>query len=283
MIEGSEYQGWDCYAVSNSETVLIVSREFGPRILSYSLAGGENVLGWHPEAKVETELGVWRPYGGHRLWIAPENMPMSYAPDYEPVDIEILDDLSIRLTAPVDAAGIEKEMIVTLEKNGSGVAIEHRVTNRGGERELSAWALTIMAPGGEAVIPNEPFRPYGGNTLLPARSMAVWPYTDFTDPRWSFAKDEIRLRVDENLDAPQKIGMLNKQGWVGYRVNGVFFKKSFDYVENAVYPDMNCNTEVYTAGSFVEVETLSPLKTLHSGDSLSYTERWGIHGSEFQL
>lgn len=274
MIKKVEYHAFGCYEVSNAAAAIIVSEEFGPRVLSYSLPDGENILGWHPEAKVETELGVWRPYGGHRLWIAPENMPMSYAPDNEPVDIEILGDLAIKLSAPVDAAGIEKEMKITLAETGSGVTIEHRITNHGDPRELSAWALTIMAPGGEAVIPNEQFRPYGGDTLLPIRTMAVWPYTDFTDPRWTFTKDAIVLRVDENAHSPQKIGVLNKQGWVGYRVKDVLFKKSFEYIDDAVYPDMNCNTEIYTAGSFVEVETLAPLTRLASEEEFVYFERW---------
>jgi hypothetical protein len=39
---------------------------------------------------------------------------------------------------------------------------------------------------------------------------------------------------------------------------------------------MNSNTEVYTAGSFVEVESLSPLQKLPPGETLVYTERWQL-------
>lgn len=278
MIEQVVYQGLDCYGLSNGDASIVVSADFGPRILSYLIAGGDNVLGWHPHAEVTTELGNWKPHGGHRLWMAPENMPLSYAPDGA-VRVERHGELSISIAAEADAAGVEKRMTITMAETGSAVTIEHRLTNRGDAREMSAWALTIMAPGGEAVIPNEPFAPYGGETLLPVRSMAVWSYTDFTDPRWTFTKEEIRVRVDESLGHQQKIGVLNKQGWAGYRLGDLFFRKSFEFVEGATYPDMNSNTEIYTAGSFVEVESLSPLKRLETGASIIYTERWELTNS----
>lgn len=284
MIEQTEFHSHRCIELSNGEASIIASTDFGPRIVSYSLAAGENILGWHPEAAVRTDLGRWKPYGGHRLWMAPENMPLSYAPDNEPVQIEEHGDLSLSLSAKEDAAGIEKRITLTLDETGSRLTLEHQITNRGGAREASAWALTIMAPGGEAVIPNEPFAPYSGETLLPVRSMAVWSYTDFTDPRWTFTKDEIRIRVDESLGHQQKIGILNKQGWAGYRLGDLFFRKSFEYVEVASYPDMNSNTEIYTAGGFVEVESLSPLRKLEAGDSITYIETWELtRGSEFHL
>ena len=276
MIRQTEFHGHRCVELSNGEAGVIASGEFGPRIVSYSLAGGENILGWHPHAAVQTDLGTWKPYGGHRLWMAPENMPYSYAPDNEPVQIEEHGELSLTLSAKEDAGGIEKRITLTLAESGTRLTLDHEITNRGEPRELSAWALTIMAPGGEAVIPNEPFAPYSGETLLPVRSMAVWSYTDFTDPRWTFTKDEIRIRVDESLGHQQKIGILNKQGWAGYRLDDLFFKKSFEYVEGASYPDMNSNTEVYTAGGFVEVESLSPLRRLAIGDSIAYTETWEL-------
>ena len=284
MINEKSLENFNGIEITNGTASLVVAKDFGPRILSYSIGDGPNILGLHPEAAVTTDMGEWKPYGGHRLWMAPENMPLSYAPDSEPVRIEEHGEFSLSVTGDIDAAKVEKRITISMDGSGSGVTIEHRLTNHGEPRELSAWALTIMAPGGEAVVPNEPFAPYSGETLLPVRSMAVWSYTDFTDPRWTFTKDELRLRVDESLGHQQKIGLLNKQGWAGYRLGNLFFRKSFEFVEGVTYPDMNSNTEIYTAGSFVEVESLSPLKRLESGESITYTERWELaQSSEFQL
>ena len=278
MIEKTEFQGANCLRIANGEIELIVSTAFGPRILFYGFTGGENILGWHPEAKVQTALGEWRPYGGHRLWIAPENMPLSYAPDNSPVEYFIDGDFSARFVPPLeDATKTQKEIVVALDEKGIEASVEHRITNRGAaEIELSAWALTIMRAGGEAVIPNEPFQPYSGENLLPVRSAALWSYTDLTDSRWRFEKNFIRLAVDESKPDAQKIGVLNRQGWTAYARQNLLFVKKFDFVEAAVYPDMNSNTEVYTAGSFVEVESLSPLRKLAPGETLVYTERWQL-------
>ena len=269
----------NCVRLTNDEIEMVVTTEVGPRIVGYSLAGGENILGLHPQAKVETELGVWKPLGGHRLWIAPENMPNSYAPDNSPIEY-VFDEQnnSIRLVQPVEpVTKTQKEISVTLDRNGSGVQINHKITNQGSESiELSLWALTIMRGGGEVYIPNEAFAAYSPQTLLPVRNLTLWSYTDFTDSRWHFEKNYIRLKVDENKPEPQKIGIQNKQGWAMYRCKNLEFVKRFDFDENAAYPDLNSNTEVYTAGSFVEIESLAPLRVLASGESTEHDERWEL-------
>ena len=86
-MERIQYQNLpNCIRLTNGEVEIIVTTDVGPRILSYSFAGGDNVLGLHPDAKIKSELGEYKLYGGHRLWIAPENMPNSYAPDDAPVE-----------------------------------------------------------------------------------------------------------------------------------------------------------------------------------------------------
>lgn len=279
MIEKITFSDYpNCVRLSNGTIDLIISTDFGPRILFYGFAGGENILGLHREARVETAIGEWRPYGGHRLWTAPENMPLSYAPDNEKIDVFEESELSARFLAPVEtAAQVQKEIVISLNENGSAARLEHRITNRSEtEIEIAAWALTIMRAGGAAVVPNEVFKPYSPENLLPVRSLAVWSYTDFTDPRWQFEKNFIRLRVDENLHHPQKFGVLNRRAWAAYEWENLLFVKNFDFAENAAYPDMNSSTEIYTAGSFVEVESLSPLKKLAPGASVIHTEKWEL-------
>jgi hypothetical protein len=269
----------NCVRLTNGEVEIVVTTDFGPRIISYNFVGGENVLGIHPHAQVETALGVWKPYGGHRLWLAPENMPNSYAPDNAPIEYFAGDErLSARFVQTIETVTeTQKEITVTLDKTGSGVRVVHKIQNVGQrEIELAAWALTIMRGGGEVLIPNEPFAPYGGETLLPVRNLTVWSYTDLSDARWSFDREFIRLKVNEHQGEPQKIGVLNKLGWVQYRLEDALFTKRVEYLENAVYPDMNSNTEIYTAGSFIEVETLSPLRKLAAGDFLEHTETWEL-------
>jgi hypothetical protein len=269
----------NCIRLSNGEVEVIVSTDVGPRILHYSLVGGENIFGLHADAKVETALGEFRPYGGHRLWIAPENMPNSYAPDNSPIEYEFNEAKnSIRLMQAVEnVTKTQKEIIVTLDETGSGVSINHKISNCGADMiEIAAWALTIMRGGGEALIPNEPFAAYGAETLLPVRNLTLWSYTDLSDSRWQFDKDFIRLRTGGEKSEPQKIGVLNKQGWAAYQFKDLQFIKQFDFTKNAVYPDMNSNTELYTAGDFIEIESLAPLHKVEPNESTEHVERWKL-------
>jgi hypothetical protein len=276
MLDKVEYQGVaDCLELSNGTVRVVVASDFGPRILSYSLAGGDNILGWHPDAKVDTSFGTWYPRGGHRLWIAPENNPVSYAPDNDPVEVIESSQLSLTVRGRKDAAGNIKQMTITLAESGSEVTIDHTLTV-GQPREAAAWSLTIMAPGGTVVIPNEPFAPYSPEHLLPVRAMALWSYTDFADPRWEFTKDTTRLRVDASLPNQQKIGVLNRQGWAAYECQGPRFEKRVEFVEDAAYPDYNSNFEFYTAGDFVEIETLSPISKRDAGAIIGHRETWSI-------
>jgi hypothetical protein len=270
----------NCLQISNDKIELVVTTDVGPRILRYALlANGENILGEHPQAAVLTALGEWKPYGGHRLWMAPENMPKSYAPDNAPVEY-FVDEVnnSVRLVQPFEpVTKTQKEIVVTLAETESTVEIQHKIKNCGdAEIILSAWALTIMRSEGVCVVPNEPFAPYSGETLLPVRNLTLWSYTDLTDERWSFEKDAIRLRVDENKVKQQKIGVLNKQGWASYEWHNLRFTKRFETNEAAVYPDYNSNVELYTAGNFVELETLSPLTKLSPSESVIHIERWEL-------
>ena len=55
------------------------------------------------------------------------------------------------------------------------------------------------------------------------------------------------------------------------------FVKRYAWKDNGAYPDYGCNTEVYTAAAFIEVETLGPLTTLAPGATAEHTERWSLH------
>jgi hypothetical protein len=270
----------NCYRLSNGTVEAIVTTDVGPRILRYGFMGGENVLGEYPDLKVTSELGEWTAYGGHRLWTAPEAMPRTYCPDSLPVESQILGDRTIRLLQPVEPkTAIQKELEVTLDAKSSLLSVRHGITNRGlWDVELAPWAITIMRYGGMTILPQEPFRSHD-EYLLPARPMTLWHYTDLSDPRWTFGKNFIRLQTDDTLDAPQKVGIANKQGWAGYWRNETLFLKRVQYQKDARYPDYGCNVETFTAGAFVELETLGPLERLEPGQSAVHHELWSLHAN----
>lgn len=269
----------NCQRLSNGTVEVVVTTDVGPRVARYAFVGGENMLGETPGPGDQTELGVWKPYGGHRLWHAPEAKPRSYSPDNAPVPFEVVEGNAIRLRQPVEpGTGIEKEMTVTLDPDGTRVTIHHRLTNRGlWAAELAAWALTIMRGGGTAVVPQEPYGPHPQN-LLPVRPIALWAYTDLSDPRFALGPRFLRVRSMEERRAPQKIGVGNKRGWAAYHQGRTLFVKRFGHRAGASYPDFGSNCEIYTAGSFIELESLGPLVRLAPGESTEHVEHWYLFG-----
>jgi hypothetical protein len=265
----------NCLKLSNGQIEVVVTTDIGPRIIRYAFVGGENILG---------ELGGtpgakdWQAWGGHRVWIAPEGQPRSYGPDNSPIKHEAVGTGGIRLTQSVEAGThIEKEILVTLDGQGSGVTVLHRLTNRGtAPFELAPWALTIMNGGGTAIVPQEPHRKHA-EALLPARALVLWHYTDLGDPRFKIGPKYIRLSTDAAMKEPQKIGVMNKAGWAAYERQGTIFVKRYPWKDGSAYPDYGCNTEVFTESTFIEVETLGPLTTLAPGATAEHTERWSLH------
>ncbi|HJR05694.1 MAG TPA: hypothetical protein VJ842_00240 [Pyrinomonadaceae bacterium] len=277
-VEKISYLGLpNCYKLSNGTVEAVVTSDVGPRIIRYGFRDAENMLGEVPEATLTTDLGDFKPWGGHRLWVAPEAKPRSYAPDNAPLAVAFEGERGIRLTAQADASvGIEKEMLVEIHADGSQLSVQHRITNRSlWAIEAAPWALTIMRGGGTAIFPQEPYISWD-DYLLPARPLVLWHYTDLSDARWRIGKKFIRLTTDASATHPQKIGMLNKQGWAAYARGTTLFVKRFAYREGASYPDYNCNCETYTAGDFIEVESLAPLGRLEPGESAEHLERWWL-------
>ena len=266
----------NCVKLSNGNTDVIVATDVGPRILGYSLSGGTNMLGEAAGVSMESALGEWKAYGGHRLWAAPEVSPRTIAPDNDPVEVITEGHLRVHLIQPIDKAGLRKEMSLELDPEGSVLTIWHRIKNCSvWDVELAPWSLTIMAGGGTAIVPQEPYKSHDDD-VLPARPLVLWSYTDLSDPRFTVGGKYIRLRSDPALKEPQKFGVANKRCWAGYLKGGTLFVKDFAHIEGETYPDFGCNNEVYTAGSFMELESLGPMVKAGPDHSVEHRERWWL-------
>ena len=272
------FRGWDNnLRLMNDSVELIATLDVGPRILAYRKHGGFNPLNIFEDQAGTSGETVWRNRGGHRLWTAPEHKVKTYFPDNAPVEWEQLGECHVKLCPPPETSnGLQKEIEIQLDSVGTGVTFVHRVTRIGKTPvTLAPWALSVMAAGGVAVVP-QPEMGEHPRDLLPNRNLVLWPYTDMCDPRWHFGKKYILLRQDATR-GPTKIGLPHQIGWSGYLVGGVFFLKRYAWDPEANYPDNGCNLEIFTNARMLELESLGPLTELGSGESLEHVERWELH------
>jgi hypothetical protein len=139
--------------------------------------------------------------------------------------------------------------------------------------EIAAWALTVMAPGGTAVVP----QPQGNKkALLPNRYLTLWPYTDMGDKRFTWGNKYTLLKQDAKAKTNCKFGLNCEDNWIAYVNNGIAFRKRFEYLADAEYPDNGCSIEVFTNSDMLEVETLSPLYLLAPEEEIVHVEEWEV-------
>ena len=270
-----EFAGWrDCIRLADGAIELIVTTAVGPRIISARRADGENLLWVDPESAGRTGGDEWRSYGGHRLWLAPETLERTYVPDNRAVD-HAWDGTTLRVWATESVSGITKTIEIDRVEPGS-VRFRHRVRNGGAAAiEVAPWALTVLAAGGRAVVPQEPFRPHP-DVLTPARPLVLWHYTDMSDPRFAWGRRYLQVRQEPGAPTKAKVGLYNHQGWAAYVRDETALIKRYPTDPAGSYPDLGCNTEIFTNDSTLELETLGPLARLMPGDEAVHDEVWSI-------
>lgn len=281
MLERISYRGWkNAYRISNAAVELVVLADVGPRIVSYSFVGGENIFHEVPEQAGLAGGSEFRLYGGHRLWIWPE-VDRTYFPDNFPVSVS-QDHSLVRFTAPLESglpgSDLQKELEIQLDQRGSRVTINHRVTNLDSlPTELALWAPTMMRAGGRAILPLPPRAAMDKDHFQSVGPLTLWSFTDFSDSRWTLGTEYIQLRQQQNPVGrfqEQMTGIYNPAGWGAYFLNGTLFVKKVYVTAGAVYPDFGCNFEVFTNPDFLELESLAPNVQLGPGESARHIESW---------
>jgi hypothetical protein len=238
--------------------------------------GGQNLFKEFPEQMGTSGEEKFQLRGGDRVWKAPEDPIATWAPDNVAVEIR-LTPTGVIAREPIEPlTHLEKEIEVSMEPQGTGVTVSHRITNHTlFPLKFSAWALTMMAPGGMAVAGFPPRGHHPAN-LEATNPLVMWAYTNLADPRWKFTRKYLTLRQDPTNNDPQKIGSFNPNTWVAYVLNGEVFLKRTVPDASKPYPDFGCSFETFTNQDFLEVETLSPLTELSPGQTVELPERWAL-------
>jgi hypothetical protein len=270
--------GWERnLRLANDHLELLVTLDVGPRILSLCTPGGENVFKTYDDQLGGRGEGDWKIRGGHRFWIAPEDPARSYHFDNQPVEHRVVEATGEVVVDSVQEAGgrILKSLGITMDPKGPRVAVRHTARNIDSTPlEFSVWALSVMAPGGIEIIP-QPALGEHPRDYLPTRGMIIWPYTDLGDPRWHFGREVFTLRQSEGYP-PTKIGLPHRERWIAYVVGETVFVKTFEFLEGESYPDGGCNFETFSNSEMLEIESLSPMRTLAPGEEITHIEQWSV-------
>lgn len=271
--------------VTNGVIEAYVTIDVGPRIIRFGYVGGQNfmcdnrsVMAPKDDKEFEDFFGTgkkWEILGGHRIWTSPESYPASYYPDLTPVKYEITENGAIFTPNPEKENGQQKQLEIKMDPDDSNMHVTMRVTNiSDAPQEFSIWGLTVSARHGTLIIPMND----NDTGLLHNRNISVWPYTNLADSRVHFGKRYVTLHQDSNIEQSFKLGFDLNQAEAYYCLGDDIFRKSYEtYHPHENYPDNGCSFETYTNAGFIEVESLSPLKSVQPNETVSLTEHWSLH------
>lgn len=276
-MEKISYGGWkNCYRLANSKIELIVTADVGPRIIHFGFINGKNMFKQYPDQMGVTSSDEWLNFGGHRLWHAPESQPRTYYPDLEPVLVQEINNGLIVTQKPEPTTGIQKQIQITLSPDKPEVKLVHNLFNHNlWAIEAAPWSISVMAPGGVAILPLPPRGPHP-KFLLPTSRIAIWPYTDLSDPRYNFLEKYILIKQNISLDKPQKIGVFASDGWAAYANHNCYFIKQVPIQFQGEYPDMGVNYEVFTDHEMLELEALGPIESIPPKGKIDHLENWTL-------
>ena len=282
MISEISYGGWKRnLQIDDGVAQLVVTLDVGPRILFGAPSGKENLF-----CEMADQLGgvgeaEWKIRGGHRFWTAPEN-DESYALDNSPVS-HVRNGDAVEITGPETVHGWQKTL--SIKSEGGGLfTIGHTLRNTGTKPlEVTPWALSVMRPGGTAVLPQPSFSlhpcdlppgaPFTNDDFQANRRVVLWKYTDLADPR--FRLEQGYWFIDQKSPSmATKFGLLIQGGWVAYQRDGAVFAKTVPYIPGAAYPDDGVNFELFTNKDILELETLAPIGPIPVGGTRLHVEQW---------
>jgi len=253
--------------------------EGGPRIVGLSLNGSNNLLAEVPDKVEKTLFGTFHFIGGHRLWAAPEEKPLTYIPDDSGLEVlEFPDGFSL-IGDSYPANDLQKLVQVNVDASKGVISIENTLLNTGNKPiDCAPWSITMLRPGGKAIFPMGEVAANPDN-LLPDKHLSFWPYTRWDDPRVKYQHDHLLIDMSIIDPHPGKWGTFNGKGWMAYWLDGVLFCKKADNISEGNYPDFGCNTETYLCDRFIELESLGPMQKLMPGSIVTLEETWIVKES----
>lgn len=287
-VEKITFCGWtNAWKVSNGACELVVIPAIN-RVMSFSPAGGSNILWVSPDARgqvIKKDDRQWHNLGGDKVWPTAQGLwqkytgrngwPPPYAFDCGIATAEAIPG-GLRMTSPEDpdfGAVCVREFVMDPVEATVHIR-QYYDKSKGNPVEMTFWTITQVRHPTYAMLPlgreqdGKRYRKLGG--LL--------------DSQFAVNSTVLTLKNDEK-DA-QKVGVAPDEnfntGWIAaYMKNdGVLFVESHKLDREPAYPDGGCHGEIFAgnkgSGMYTEIELLSPLKTLKAGDKLQHDMVWQL-------
>lgn len=273
-MEPIHYHGLtNAWLIHNGEVEAVVVPSIG-RVMQFRWVGREGPF-WENRPldgqSVQPETRQWINFGGDKTWPAPQSAwpeftgrgwPPPSTFDSMAVSVIATNGLLSFKTELDSHYGIEAIRTLRLLPGASSMEIVTTYRKREGEAiDAAVWIITQLDH------PIAVFAP------IPSGSQYADGYHVMSDvqPAGLMVRDQL-LSLTRDPAASNKIGLDGeKLLWVGAKQMLLIESRR---IQEAEYPDNGSSTEIYTNPdplSYVELETLSPLQHMRTGDVLHQT------------
>lgn len=264
------YKGYGrCLRVVNNVVEIIVTIEYGPRIIKYGYVNGKNHFAENIENKISTSYGDYYIIGGHRF------CDELCIPDNKKVDYELIPG-GVRLIQNIERwTQVQKNIEIIFEGDSSRVKIIHKqVSLNAFDVKFFVCGVTTMRKGGLGIIPIEKFK----SDAVPNKSFVFWPYSNIKDPRVYFGEKFILMKVSENITEDFKIGFNSSLNYaLHYNENELFVKYLVRDNKNENYPNMGCVYEYFISKDYMEIQSNSPICNVETNKFVEHIEIWELY------
>lgn len=279
-IKKLEYRDWsNCYQISNKNVKVIINASAGGRVMRYEI-NGTNIIYENKNQNGKLLDDYIRegfdPDGG-RFDIGQELVTKDLHENtyMGPWTVEITDNYTLEITSVCDLnLGLQLTRTFCLDQESSHLRITFGMKNISKTlKEYFFWGRTLVPVGGKLFMPLNP-----SSSISCGWGRYIWgnPVQFECDP------DDSGVSVQNNVfslipskAANEKYGNDSYEGWMAYGYKGIIFLKTYKQPVKEKYIEHFKQTNIfYTNRVFAEMEPISPVAILKTGDTASFTENW---------
>lgn len=269
------HRGWtDAIILSNRLVEVVIVPSIG-RVMQFRFVGERDGPFWENEKLAGKPMPAdpWKTahgsFGGDKTWPAPQtawNWPPPDIFDTSPVTARIERDRSVTLTSPVSPRfGLRTLRRISLDPSAAMMHIATTYEKAAGDPlTVSVWIITQLRD------PVATFLPVPLDTKFPSGLAPLWPAPPGAAERRGDLLHLKRLPAKSYKVGNDAADIV----WVGDRH---VLRIATDRLAGANYPDGGCIAEFYANADpvpYVELETVSPLKTLRVGEVHTATNHY---------
>lgn len=257
-----------CLRIANDVVEVIVTIEFGIRIVKYGFIGGKN----HFRENILEDGCQNKNLGGHTFeYVTGKNIPFESLKSE--VKYEIISQ-GVRFTQSIDNATYTQKIIeIIFEVDSSRVDVIHKVHSLNPFNiNLSVCGVTSMDKGGIEVVPLS----FKNDYNFPNKSLMFWPYSNLKDSRVYLGEKYVAMKICETNIQDFRIGFDTGLDYALYYNDKELFVKRF-FKKDGEYPNKGCVYESFISKDVIEMRANSPIKCISFEECFEHRESWSLY------